>query len=81
MTRVEGIVEEGGLPPDIVDVYRQQTACYGSPLVNHMVLARSPAIFRGFRAMWDGIENSGLLAPALLSLVNVRVASLIGCGL
>jgi len=36
---------------------------------------------RGFRAMWDGIDASGKLAPALLSLIYLRVAMLVGCGL
>lgn len=79
MARIQGA--DGTLPKQVDAVLQQQTQRYGSPLFNHMVLARCPDIFAGFRAMWDGIDTSGLLAPALLSLVNLRVASLIGCGL
>ncbi len=54
---------------------------YGAVLENHRVLARRPSILRGFRAMWDGIGDSGLLPSRLVDLVNLRVASVIGCGL
>jgi len=54
---------------------------YGSLPLNHAVLARRPSIFRAFRGMWEGLEESGLLPARLVDLVNVMVASLIGCGL
>jgi hypothetical protein len=54
---------------------------YGSLPLNHAVLARRPSIFRAFRGMWEGLEESGLLPARLVDLVNVRVASLIGCDL
>jgi hypothetical protein len=50
-------------------------------LENHAILARRPDIFRGFRAMWDGLENGALLTPRLRDLLNIKTASLIGCGL
>ena len=62
-------------------LFEAQERRYGAVLENHKVLARRPSIFRGFRAMWDGIEESGLLPGRLIDLVNLRVASLIGCGL
>jgi hypothetical protein len=31
--------------------------------------------------MWEGLEASALLSVRLVDLVNVKVASLIGCGL
>jgi hypothetical protein len=78
--RVNGL-EKQQVAEDIQQVFDRQEQRYGSVLHNHQVLARRPSIFRGFRAMWDGIEESGLLTARLLDLVNVRVASLIGCGL
>ena len=71
----------GNLPADVATVCGRLEERYGALPANHAVLARRPSIFRGFRSMWDGIEASGLLPPALIDLVNVRVASLIGCGL
>lgn len=78
--RVRGLEKEQ-VAEDLQQVFDRQEQRYGSVLHNHQVLARRPSIFRGFRAMWDGIEESGLLPARLLDLVNVRVASLLGCGL
>ena len=57
------------------------TERYGSLPYNHAVLARRPTIFRAFRNMWEELEASGLLPARLVDLVNLKVASLIGCGL
>lgn len=72
---------ENEIPADVHTVYERLAERYGSVPFNHAVLARRPSIFRAFRAMWDGLEQSGLLPARLVDLVNVRVASLIGCGL
>jgi len=81
MPRVSGLAEDQPRDANIAGVFARQRARYGEVLVNHAVLARRPSIFRGFRAMWDGLEASGLLGTRLACLVNVRVAALIGCGL
>jgi hypothetical protein len=69
------------IPADVRAVCDRLKARYGSLPQNHALLARRPSIFRAFRGMWEGLEASGLLAARLVDLVNVRVASLIGCGL
>lgn len=78
MARIEGIN-----PADADDVARRtfasQTDRWGAPLLPHLLHARRPSIYRGVRAMWAGIDASGLLAPSTVALVNRRVASLIGC--
>ena len=56
-----------------------QSKAWGAPLLNHLLYARRPSIFKGARAMWTGIEASGLIDPALRSLINRRVAFLNGC--
>jgi len=63
----------------ITSVLESQTKTWGAPLLNHLIYARRPTIFRGARAMWTGIDGSGLIAPALRALVNRRVAFLNGC--
>lgn len=78
MARIEGVDPEE-VDRRIKTVFDAQTAAWGAPLLNHLVYARRPAIFRGARAMWTAIESSGLIAPELRSLVNRRVASLNGC--
>jgi hypothetical protein len=69
------------MPAEVRDVCDRLVNRYGSLPYNHAVLARRPTIFRAFRGMWDGLEESGLLPARLVDLVNVRVASLVGCGL
>jgi hypothetical protein len=61
------------------DVLEAQTKTWGAPLLNHLIYARRPSIFRGARGMWTGIESSGLLDPGLRALINRRVASLNNC--
>jgi len=60
-------------------VLEAQKKVWGAPLLNHLLYARRPTIFRGARAMWGGIEGSGLIAPGLRALLNRRVASLNNC--
>ena len=78
MARIDGV------DPSRTDSYARrifeaQTKKWGKPLFNHLVYARRPTIFRGVRAMWTGLEGSGLIDGKLQALVNRRVASLNGC--
>jgi hypothetical protein len=78
MTRIDGV------NPEEVDEYTRnvlqaQAKTWGAPLLNHLVYARRPSIFRGARAMWTGIATSGLIDEKLQALVNRRVASLNDC--
>jgi len=72
---------ETEIPADVHAVCDRLTDCYSSLPYNHAVLARRPSVFRAFRGMWDGLEESGLLPARLVDLVNLKVASLVGCGL
>ena len=60
-------------------VFKAQAERWGAPLVNHLLYARRPSTFRGARAMWTGIDQSGLIAGTLQALINRRVAYLNGC--
>lgn len=73
-----------GIRPEEADDYTRkvleaQTKTWGAPLLNHLVYARRPSIFRGARAMWTGLGTSGLIDEKLQALVNRRVAALNGC--
>lgn len=61
------------------DVLAAQSDKWGAPLNNHLLYARRPSIFRGARAMWSGIDSSGLIDPRLRALINRRVAYINGC--
>jgi hypothetical protein len=78
MSRIEGV------SPDHVDryakeVFAAQEKKWGAPLLNHRLYARRPSIFRGARAMWTGIDSSGLVDAGLRALINRRVAFLNRC--
>ncbi len=73
-----------GADPDRADkpirvVLEAQARKWGAPLLNHLIYARRPTIFRGARGMWGGLEGSGLISSDLVALVNRRVAALNGC--
>ena len=63
----------------VKQVLDAQTQTWGGPLLNHLIYARRPSIFRGARAMWTGLDSSGLIDGGLRALVNRRVAFLNGC--
>ena len=78
MARIEGVNldQVDRYAKEILEVQRKK---WGGPLLNHLLYARRPSIFRGARAMWSGIEGSGLIDAGLRALINRRVASLNRC--
>lgn len=78
MARVKDVNQEE-VESSIRKVFEAQSARWGAPLLNHLVYARRPTIFRGARAMWTGIDSSGLIEGRLVALINRRVAYLNGC--
>ena len=78
MARISGIDPDRAEGP-IRAVLEAQAKKWGAPLLNHLVYARRPTIFRGVRGMWGGLDGSGRIPPELTALVNRRVAALNGC--
>ena len=78
MARIEGI-DPQSQDPQIQRVLAAQARKWGAPLLNHLLYARRLPIFRGVRAMWSGIDESGLIDPKLIALINRRVAAHNGC--
>ncbi len=73
-----------GVEPEETDdytrrVFEAQAKKWGAPLIAHTVHARRPTIYRGVRAMWAGLEGSGLLDGRVVALLNRRVAWHNGC--
>ena len=78
MARIEGVDPDRAEGP-LKAVFEAQTRKRGAPLLNHQIYARRPTIFRGARAMWSGLDSSGLIDGRLVSLINRRVATINGC--
>ena len=78
MARIQS-VDVDQVDGPIKAVFAAQAKRWGAPLLNHLLYARRPTIFRGVRAMWTGLDASGLLDPRLVTLINRRVASINGC--
>ena len=79
MARIEGVDPARVADEYVARVLQGQAKHWGGPLLNHLLYARRPSIFRGARGMWTGIDASGLIDPALTALVNRRVAALNRC--
>ena len=78
MTRVEG-VDPAQATSYTARIFAAQTESWGAPLLNHLVYARRPALFKAVRGMWTSLDSDGLLGEGLVPLVNRRVAQLNGC--
>ena len=78
MPRVGG-VDRANVGPEIEKAFRGQEKTWGTVLAPYPVYARRPSIFRAVGGMWVALAQSGLIARALVALVNRRVASLNGC--
>jgi hypothetical protein len=78
MTRIPE-ADRASLPPEISRVLDAQAKKWGAPLLNHLVYARLPALFRGVRGMWGALGQLGLIDLQLESLINRRVAAHNGC--
>jgi hypothetical protein len=79
VARIEGVRPTGSGDEYVEKVLDAQAKHWGAPLLNHLVYARRPSIFRGVRGMWTGIDASGLIDGKLQALVTRRVAALNRC--
>jgi hypothetical protein len=78
VARIEG-VDPDRAQGQVKSVFEAQTKRWGAPLLNHLLYARRPTIFRGVRAMWTGLDSSGVIDGKLVALINRRVAAINGC--
>jgi hypothetical protein len=79
VARIEGVKPSESGDEYVRAILDAQAKRWGAPLLNHLVYARRPSIFRGVRGMWTGLDASGLIDAGLGTLVNRRVAALNRC--
>lgn len=73
-------VDPSDVSPRIRATLESQEKNWGAPLNNHLLYAHDEEIFRGVRGMWSALGKAGgSIDEALSSLVNRRVAALVGC--
>jgi hypothetical protein len=70
MARIEGVNPEHLSDDYTAKILDAQAKMWGAPLLNHLIYARRPSIFRGARGMWTGLEGSGLIDGKLGALLN-----------
>lgn len=78
MPRVSEIEEDGG-DPVLKELFDKEREAFGGLLNTTKVLAHCLPILRAAKLLGASIEQSGQLPKALVSLVNLRVASINGC--
>ena len=78
MARLDGVDVERA-EGYIARVLESQAKTWGGPLLNHLIYARRPDLFKAVRGMWSAVDKDGLVGPELIALVNRRVAMLNGC--
>ena len=65
--------------PEARPLFEQDLATYGQILNTTAVAAYLPGVARGARRLGKEVAEAGLIPEQLRLLINVRVASLVGC--
>jgi hypothetical protein len=65
--------------PEFQVFFDRDTANYGQPLNTTRIAAYRPSIAIAARALSQAVAEAGLIPAQLRFLLNVRVASLVGC--
>jgi hypothetical protein len=78
MTRIKGLTKEQA-SDDMKVMFEEQEKRYGFSLNNAPIYALRPTIRKGIQALADGIEQSGLIEPALRHLLCLKSAAINGC--
>jgi hypothetical protein len=79
MTRVPALTREEA-PADVRPLYDANVKTFGQILNTTGIWAHRPTIQLGVKGLADGIQASGLVPDRLRCLLNVRIASRVGCG-
>ena len=78
MPRIRPITTEEAAP-QVRAAMERNIEAFGRVLPSTEVYGHSPSVQEGAQALNAGITDAGRISPQLRSLMNVRVAALIGC--
>ena len=78
MARIPGLSRDEAAP-EARSFFDRNLAAYGQVLNSTPIYAYRPSIQQGVFALGEGIRASGLIPARLRCLLNVRVASRVGC--
>ena len=79
MERIHPLTREEA-PEAAKPAYDANMAVFGQILNTTGIFAYRPSIQAGVKALGGGIAESGLVSEKLRCLINVRIASQVGCG-
>jgi hypothetical protein len=79
MARIPALTRDEA-SPDVRPLYDANLAAFGQTMNTTGIWAYRPTIQLGVKALADGIQKSGLISDKLRCLINVRIASQVGCG-
>jgi alkylhydroperoxidase family enzyme len=72
-------IEDDGGDPILREVFAKERELFGSLFNTTKVMAHCPPILKAAKQLSASIERSGLLSPALVPLLYLRVALINGC--
>jgi len=78
MPRIREITDPGD-DPILREVWVREQQHFGFVLNTTKIMAHRPGIMKAAKQLAAAVDASGLLGPALLALVYLRVAQLNGC--
>jgi hypothetical protein len=66
-------------PPEAAELFDRDLELRGYPLNSTQIAAYRPAIAKAAKQLGAAIADGGLIGTQLRLLINVRVATLVGC--
>jgi hypothetical protein len=79
MARIHVLTREEA-PAEVRSMYDANVHAFGQVLNTTGIYAYRPTIQLGVKTLGEGIQKSGLISDKLRCLINVRIASQVGCG-
>lgn len=74
-------IADDEMPVELAETIAAQYQTFGTVLNSTRVAAHVPALVAGTGAMGRAFSRSGLVPRRMSSLVNLRVAAIVGCPL